>query len=414
MSHARKGVFMASIRENRKNGKVISYTFTTCLGRDAQGKQIRHYVNWTPPKGIGPAKAPMEAAKQAALWEESLKKEPEEQHVPVSLPAQAPKEHKDDFITFIEETWFPMKVAGNDRKAKTVAFYSSILKIIERYFAGKALQDITALDVEKYLTYLRTEYKGRFGKPLAPKTVHSHYGTLNLIFGYAEKQEIISKNPMARVDAPKKQRKAVDALTPEQTKDFLKAIDACPLDFRCMTYLLITTGIRRGECVGLKWKDIDEQNNILTIERNVTYTPKTGLNINTPKTANSIRKIPIIPNVLELLHQYRAELEQQNGRAVLDDAFIFANEENPMIPRTPDSLTRHLKRFMKRNGFPDMSPHDLRHACATLLLSSGADVKSVQNILGHADASTTLNFYVRADMNNMRSATDKLAFAFGI
>lgn len=402
---------MASVRENQKDGKTVSFTFTVCLGRDAKGRQIRRYKNWKPPKGIGPARAPKEAEKQAALWEESLKQENEE---PVFISVQAEKEQRDDFITFVEKTWFPLKVEGNDRKDKTIAFYSSILKIIKPYFAGMALQDITAIDIEKYLSYLRTEYKGRFGKPLAPKTVHHHYGTLNLIFGYAEKQELIAKNPMAKVEAPKKKRKAVDALTQEQTIDVLKAIGDCPLDFRCMIYLLITTGIRRGECVGLKWKDVDDQNKTLTIERNVTYTPKSGLNINTPKTVNSIRQIPLIHNVAELLQQYKDEREEQSKKNILDDAFVFSNEENPMIPRTPDSLTRHLKRFMKRNGFPDMSPHDLRHTCATLLLSNGADVKSVQNILGHADASTTLNFYVRADLNNMRNATNKLVSAFGL
>ena len=402
---------MASIRENRKDGKIVSYRFVVCLGRDQDGKQIRKIKTWTLPKGVGQKTARKEAEKQAALWEESLKQqEAEEEPKPVKAPAQ----HRDDFITFIEKTWFPLKVEGNERKDKTIAFYSSILKIIESYFSGMALQDITAIDIEKYLSYLRTEYKGRFGRPLAPKTVHHHYGTLNLIFGYAEKQELIEKNPMLKVDAPKKKRKAVDALTQEQTKDFLKAVDACSLDFRCMIYLLITTGIRRGECVGLKWKDIDDQNNILTIERNVTYTPKSGLSINTPKTVNSIRQIPLIPNVAELLQQYKDERAEQSKNNILEDAFIFSNEENPMLPRTPDSLTRHLKRFMKRNGFPDMSPHDLRHTCATLLLSNGADVKSVQNILGHADASTTLNYYVRADMNNMRNATNKLASAFGL
>ena len=404
---------MATIKENRKDGKIVSYYFTACLGRDDQGKQIRQYTTWTLPKGIGQKTARKEAEKQAALWEESLKHQGTEEK-PVSVNAAAAKECRDDFITFVEKTWFPLKVEGNDRKDKTIAFYSSILKIIKPYFAGMILQDVTAIDIEKYLTYLRTEYKGRFGRPLSPKTVHHHYGALNLIFGYAEKQEIITKNPMTKVDAPKKKRKAVDALTQEQTIDVLKVISDCPLDFRCMIYLLITTGIRRGECVGLKWKDVDDQNSILTIERNVTYTPKSGLSINTPKTANSMRQIPLIPIVVALLQQYKDEREEQRKDNILEDAFVFSNEENPMIPRTPDSLTRHLKRFMKRNGFPDMSPHDLRHTCATLLLSNGADVKSVQNILGHADASTTLNFYVRADLNNMRNATNKLVSAFGL
>lgn len=266
---------MASIREKSKDGKIVSYQFIACLGRDGQGKQIRQYTTWTLPKGVGQKTARKEAEKQAALWEESLKHQGTEEK-PVPVNAATEKEQRDDFITFVEKTWFPLKVEGNDRKEKTIAFYTSILKIIESYFSGMALQDITAIDIEKYLSYLRTEYKGRFGRPLAPKTVHHHYGTLNLIFGYAEKQELIEKNPMMKVDAPKKKRKAVDALTQEQTLDFLKAVDACSLDFRCMIYLLITTGIRRGECVGLKWKDVDTKNTILTIERNVTYTPKSG------------------------------------------------------------------------------------------------------------------------------------------
>lgn len=69
---------------------------------------------------------------------------------------------------------------------------------------------------------------------------------------------------------------------------------------------------------------------------------------------------------------------------------------------------------MESNNLPDLSPHDLRHSCATLLLASGADIKSVQEIMGHTDARTTLNYYVRTDMKQMRNATNKFAEAFGL
>lgn len=93
---------------------------------------------------------------------------------------------------------------------------------------------------------------------------------------------------------------------------------------------------------------------------------------------------------------------------------MFPNEHDDNIPRDPNAITRKVKCFMKRNGLPELSPHDLRHSCATLLLNNGADIKSVQEILGHSDASTTLNFYVKSDLAHMKNATNKLAKAFGL
>jgi integrase len=98
----------------------------------------------------------------------------------------------------------------------------------------------------------------------------------------------------------------------------------------------------------------------------------------------------------------------------LTDAFVFPSEKDIFSPRNPDAVTKRVKRFMRNHGLPDLSPHDLRHSCATLLLAQGADIKSVQNILGHADASTTLNFYVKSDLKQMRSATEKYAAAFNL
>ena len=286
--------------------------------------------------------------------------------------------------------------------------------IITNYFKGFILQEITPTDIQKYLIFLRTKYKSRLGKPLSPKTIRHQYATLNLIFGYAEKLEMLVRNPMQRVEAPKKQKQPVDALTQQQAEQFFQKITACPLDFQCILQLLITTGIRRGECMGLKWGDISEQERVISIERNVTYTPESGVIVSTPKTTNSIRTIPVMSSTLALLRKYRDQVQLAHPHTILSGAFIFPNEKDLFAPRDPNSITRRVKRFMKNNGFPDLSPHDLRHSCATLLLSQGADIKSVQEILGHADASTTLNFYVKADLQQMKAATEKYAAAFGL
>ena len=408
---------MANIRENKRNGKLVSYRFTVCLDRDAQGKQIRRYCTWTPAQGVTPSKARKAAERAADAWEQEVRaeyqkqQEAKEQGRAYSLP---PKKRKDDFVAFVTDTWFAVNVCGGDAKPATIAFYEYMSKPITEYFKGAVLQDITPIDIQKYFIYLRTDYKTKAGKPFSAKSLRHQYVTLTAIFGYAEKQEMISKNPMRNVDAPKQEKKPVDALTEEQAQAFFKALSDCPLDFHCILQLLITTGMRRGECLGLQWGDIDEKEGTITISRNVSYTPQSGIVVNTPKTTNSVRTIPVMTNTLRLLHQLKSQMQNQHPDTVLTKAFLFPKSNEVFLPRDPNSVTWRVKRFMKRNGFPDLSPHDLRHSCATLLLSHGADIKSVQEILGHADASTTLNFYVKADLRQMQTATDKYAAAFNL
>ncbi len=402
---------MASISEKKKDGKVVSYKFVVCLGRDVQGKQIRKTTTWTPPEGLTPAKAKKAAEAAAAVWEQELRS-----GVQKEMPEAAvtKEEQRDDFVTFANEVWFPLQVKGNNRKPTTISFYQSTLKLINPYFEGYCIQEIRPIDIQKFLSYLRTDYKGRFQRGLQPKSVHHAYNTLNLIFGFAEDQEIIQKNPMAKVKSPKKEKKPVDAFTPDQAKEFFALLDDCELEFQCMMKLLLTCGVRRGELVGFQWRDIDHSAGTISVKRNVSYTVKSGTVIGTPKTATGLRTIPLIPSVLSLLEELKVETEKEHPAVDLEQAFIFPSKDSLFEARTPNAITRTLNRFMERNNMPKLSPHDLRHSCATLLLANGADIKSVQQILGHADASTTLNFYVKADLDQMRTATEKYAAAFGL
>ncbi len=396
---------MASIKEGKKNGTVVPFYFTASFGKDAEGKQIRRYYTWTPPIGMTLAKARKAAVLEAEKWEAQEKEKDE-----TPPPAAVPKARADDFMSFINDIWMPLEVKGGQRKPKTIAFYEAALKILTPYFQGATLQNITPMDIQKYLVFLRTEYNGKNGVGLAAKTVHHHYNLLHLIFAYAERQEMIDRNPINRVEAPRKEKKPINAFTSEQAKSFLHLLEGSAADFRCMMLLLLTTGMRRGELCGLQWRDVDFQKGTVSIWRNVSYTPETGIVVGTPKTANGLRTIPLMPSVLTALNALRQSAAQQEK----SEAFIFPRKDDANAPRMPDSITRRLKRFMEKNDLPDLSPHDLRHSCASLLLASGADVKSVQEILGHADASTTLNFYVKSDLSQMRSATNKYAAAFGL
>ena len=400
---------MASIREKTKSGKIVSFQFTCSIGRDERGKQIRRYATWTAPDGLSPAKVRKAAQKAAELWErEELAKYEQDLKDPERVKAREIARSRTDFVSFVLEDWFPICIDNGEHKPKTIAFYNDTTKNIVEYFKGYAIQKISATDIQKFIISLRT------AKGYTPQYVHHHYRTLNMIFDFAIKQERIIANPMDKVDKPKLQKHKVDALSEEEAQAFFSALNNCPLNFRCMLHLLITTGIRRGECLGLKWRDIDETRSLIRIERNVSYTKESGIVVSTPKTAASMRVIPIMSRTLALLLQLKEERQAEHPHTIIEDSFIFPGDAGIFTPRSPSAITQRVKRFMKNNGFPDLSPHDLRHSCATLLLSSGADIKSVQEILGHTNASTTLNFYVKSDINQMQAATNKLAAAFNL
>ena len=277
---------MAQIQEKVKNGKIVSFKIKVFLGRDNDGKQIFRCKTWKPPAGMTASKSRKEAERVAVLWEmeltappapaPKLKRERKKKEAVADVQEEEPKVHKITFDEFVEDVWLPLCVRDGSHRLATVAMYTNILKVILPQFEDVPLQEITGIHISQYLRWLRNEYRKPDGKPLAEKSIKHHYNILGLIFGYAEKQDIIEKNPMKKVDPPKVSKKSVDALSDDEAVRFFNALLTCDLEFRCILQAFITTGLRRGECIGLQWQDIDFQKQTLTVNRSVTYTPECG------------------------------------------------------------------------------------------------------------------------------------------
>ena len=383
---------MANITANKKNGKIVSFRFRVFIGRDANGRQQFKTKMWKPEIECSEKRLIKLAEAEAALWEREIV-----QGVS-SPPAEEPETPTIRFCDFVNNEWLPSLLEGECRPT-TYEFRLCILQTALPFFGDTLISEIDSNRANEYLDYLKTKKKNASGKPLSAQTRKHHHSTLNLIFKYAIKRGYISENPMKGVESPKLKRHKVDAFTKNETTLFINAIDELPLTQKTMYYILLTTGVRRGECFGLKWGDIDFRSGLMSINRNVSYTSRSGAVVGEPKTENGYRTIPIAEKTLELLEQYRAA-EYPTAK----DDFLFHGEESKSKPRDPSYITKHMKKLMVRCELPDMSPHDLRHTCATLLLQGGADVKSVQDILGHANASTTLNFYARSDIARMRDS----------
>lgn len=316
---------------------------------------------------------------------------------------------------FMSNVWFPLEVDNGEHKPTTIEFNRSMSKYITGYFKDKELNSILQSDIEFCLKYYRCEYEQRTKKVgMEPKTVKHIYSTLDRIFKSAKKRRYITENPVDLVSPPRLQKREVDALSESELKKFIEYLFDAPDEIKCMLMLFITTGIRRGELVGLKWEDIDFENKQLHIQRNVTHTSGHRVVIGTPKTSTGKRTIPLSENTLNELLKYRKQQQLSFPNKALHCAFVFSSKDDPYIPCEPTSVTRNVKKFMLDHGLPPYYPHALRHSCATHILANGGDIKSVQNLLGHADASTTLNFYARANIDQMRKATEKFTDTFGL
>lgn len=230
---------------------------------------------------------------------------------------------------------------------------------------------------------------------------------LHNALGHAKRIKLIHVNVSEDIELSPVEEHEIEPLTPEQAQMLLQKVWEHHLEALLM--LALTTGMRKGEILGLRWQDIDLPEGVLQIRRTLGYFAHHGFVEGEPKTKKSKHKITLPQFVIDALKRHRAlQLERrlQVGSTWVNKDLVFSNKEGDFI--VPRTLNNHFNRLLKDIGLPHIRFHDLRHSAATLLLSMGVDMKVIQEILGHSSYLMTANIYSHVLPSMQKEAMDKM------
>lgn len=366
---------MATIRR-RPNG---TYEIKVSCGYGVDGKQRNQYKSYKPEPGMTKRQIEKEVQRQAILFEEDCKR------------GQITAAVK--FETFAEQ-WFEEYAKVNLRPTS----YARMKQLTKRVYPAighKRLDKITARDIQKFITDMLT--KGRNlnnGKPLSRKTAVHHLSFISDVFSYAVRMGMLCDNPCRRVFVPKQEQEEKQIYTIEQVKILYENLKSEPMKYQVYLLLSIYSGYRRSEMLGLEWKDIDFEHDLIHVRRTSQYTSEKGIYTDTTKTRKSKRVSKMPASIMNLLRQFKADQNEEARRLGTKwedyDRLFTKWNGAPMNPQTPFEW---LKGYCERIGIPFRNIHSLRHLHASLLIFEGVDVVAVSEDMGHSVVGTTLNLY---------------------
>ncbi len=372
-----------SIEKRGKN----SYRLVVFKGYDLDGKAIRHQ------KTVhckNKSEAQTELAKFLTQVESGLV-------VDGSVPT---------FAQFVE-IW-TRDYALKELAPSTYYRYKRMLETrIIPYFGHYKLDKIKPTDIMRFYDLLEQDTqlvrkKNNNGKktrkPLSQKTILEHHRLLSAMLHKAVYWQLIVSNPAERVQPPKTKKPIRPHYDEDQTRilvDNLEKLTGNNIKYRVAILLDIFTGARLGELVGLEWSDIDLKNGIININKSSQYLSQKGVFTKSPKTESSIRDVAIPDFIVSLLEEYKLWYEEQKsicGDFWYESDRLFVQDNGK--PIHPSTISKWFEKFVKQIGLPVINSHGLRHTNATLLIAQQVDVATVSARLGHAQITTTYNFYV--------------------
>lgn len=390
--------------EKRKNkkGELTAYRIRVYNGYDVNGKQIVQYKSWTPPKDMTAKQAEKEVQRLTVLFEEKCA------HGKVVTAVKFQK---------ICEQWFSEYVELNHRST-TLQREHLLASRIYPALGHLRIDKITARDIQKFINSLaKPGANKRSSKPLSQKTMRHHLSFISSIFEYAIRLDMISSNPCSKVIIPKidangkaykKPEKHI--YTKEQAREFMHILREAPMKYKVFFTLAIYTGCRRGELLGIEWKNIDFENCTAMIDHTSNYTAEKGIYSDATKTEKSTRLVDLPTTVIELLKAYKHD--QNSYKANLGDKWqehdrLFTKwDGQPMHPNTPYSW---LMKECRRQNFPFYGVHTLRHFFASVEIEAGVDPTTVAAMLGHSTPQTTLTTYSHYFAESKRRASNIVA-----
>ena len=301
------------------------------------------------------------------------------------------------------EEWLTTFCA-NKVKPLTLSSYSAMIKNhIVPAFGAVELQAVKGSHVQRL-------YNSMTKAGLSGKTVKNVGAILHKSFSVAMKQGIIASNPCDAAELPKAEHKEIRPLADDEIPRFLAAIDGSPM--RNAYALCLFAGLREGECLGLSWKQVDFERGRITVSQQLQQEKAKGgrYYIATSTKSGKPRTIEPPPIAFEYLRAERVKQLENRLKAgpvwSNPDDLVFTDEAGKHL--TFFMFYRRFKRIAASIGRPDARPHDLRHTAATVAIASGADVKSVQELLGHATASFTLNVYAHTSEQMMKDTAARM------
>lgn len=285
------------------------------------------------------------------------------------------------------------------------------------YFGHFYINKIKPTDIMKFYDLLEKDTqlvrkKGNNGsktkKPLSGKTILEHHRLLRAMLHKAVYWQSIVANPAERVQPPKARKPKRRSYDDEQTKILLENLELLSSEdtkYKVAIILTVFTGVRLGELMGLEWQDVDFKNGIISINRSSQYLSDMGVFTKVPKTESSIREIAIPEFIISLLEEYKLWYEEQKsiyGELWTNSDRLFVQADGK--PMHPSTISKWFVKYVGQIGLPVINFHGLRHTNASLLVAQNVDIAVISARLGHAQISTTLDFYVHPLLSHNRKA----------
>lgn len=321
--------------------------------------------------------------------------------------------HPDALLPFIEymEKW--LQSTRSSLATATYQSYSNMIKArIRPYFAplGLQLREVTPQHIEDF-------YQSILADGCTTNTVIHYHAIIRKALQTAVKKDILLKNPADKVDRPKKNVFHGSFYSEEEMLTLFDAVSGDPLEL-CVK-IAAYYGLRRSEVLGLRWSAIDMEHKTISISHKVIEAEVDGkfvpMGEDVLKTKSSFRTLPLIPAVGIILleekekqEMYRRLFKKSYCRDYLD--YICVDQCGKLL--RPNYVTEHFSWLIEKYGLRKVRFHDLRHTCASLLLSNGISMKQIQIWLGHSTFSTTADIYAHLDYSAQEASANAMNSMF--